>query len=253
LNPTWPDWPDKADFGTQESVELFEKEHADLEDEIRIPLTFEYMLNGWCHEKFNFRGMLDFGTISGYSNKSLKSSYYKQENPLYGVHLIMKEMILADIFPQLVGKRTPFDYCAINNVIKCAGKLKNCNPTKIMKEKCDYYQEELKRLKPETIIVMGGDAHKYINKRYEINKKSNELMFLIFDGKEIPYWALPHPLNVGHYTWLGNNVKNLCEKNILNREYNKNEEKRYGNQKLFNFICSLIYETKKFSHSSNQH
>jgi hypothetical protein len=176
----------------------------------------------------------------------------------------MKEMVSADIFPHVVGKRSPLDYCAINNVIKCAGKEKNNNPTKIMKKLCDYYQTELQKLDPDVLVIMGNDADDYINK-YILNKgyrkvygnpEEDLLTYLLKnDDKKILYWQTAYPIGQGRRTFKGKKIANynLLSKEIgFDRKFNQIEFNRYwvgkNNEKrsdLFYYTLRMVHEVKK--------
>ena len=257
LNPIWPE--NKGYFGSRESVVLFKREHGDLANNNLISLIFEHMVVGWTYQKFDFWGMQDAGTISGYKNQRLKSTDHQRENPLYGVRIIMNEMVSADIFPNLVGNRTSLDYCAINNVIKCAGKGKSCNPTPVMEDLCDYYQRELQILKPHVIVAMANPTDDYIIDKVS-KKEENEddpLTYIKLNSDKILYWLTAHPLGLGRFKFKGSRIhkyKDLSKDIGFGREFNEEERKRYSVGKkeekrpdLFYYTLRLVQEVKKIS------
>ena len=124
LNPIWP--KDKGYFGSKESISMYIQDNpkCSIED------IYNHILKGWKYKERVFWGMQDAGTVTGYSNQRLSRSEKYRKNPKYGIQLIMDEMIKAKIFPKT---ENTLDYCAINNVIKCAGSLKNSNPGENMK------------------------------------------------------------------------------------------------------------------------
>jgi hypothetical protein len=251
LNPIWQ--YDIGDFCTKESIELYEK-HSSSSDDI-----FEKMIYGWKYKNQIFRGLKDAGTVLGHVNKKHAKNVSSEnfeifgssifQNPNYGVLWIIQKLIEKKVFTEMAD--CPLDHCSINNIIKCAGHLKNANPTTIMKKKCKYYCFEIDILEPDIIIAMGNDTHNYINNNFKIYQKSNGVSYLRsnFNSLEIQYWNLCHPIGTGILSWLGSQInKKFLNVEDYNNEYNEIEKKKFRQNKfVFAHVMNMIDEIVNFN------
>ena len=235
-------WYNFGWFGTKESIQDFKSANPDCNfNDIQMAY-----LQGWKNSKKYYRGLQDAGTVIGYSNQRAECNQYQRNTPKYGIQLIMKEMISEGIFPN--ADENPLYYCAINNLIKCSGsgKGEKSHPTKLMAKFCNYYQQELKILKPHVLVVMGGDTHKLIKKRFKNNfLLDKSLTYLTINGNKILYWRILHPTGQGKNTWVGKGVEHLTKDNGFQREFTEVERKRYYKIELFYYVLRLVQEVKK--------
>lgn len=243
LNPTWN--LDIGWFGTKESLEEYKGKYPNSE----ASDIFEKYLKGWKNENENklYRGLWDAGTVSGHSNQSKLSGREKRANLRYGIQFITEKMIEAEIFPGV--KESSLEWCAINNVIKCSGLLKNYNPGERMKQNCNFYSEEIRILNPDVVIAMGNDADDYIKRKFRIDIDGSGIQILNLGNVKPSYWKFPHPLGQGKTTWKGGDVRHLCG----GHEFDKNFAKFYPNaftgwkegELLFSYILRLVWEVKR--------
>lgn len=203
LNPTWND--DVGWFGTRESVEEFLAAHpaAGAEE------VFRHYLAGWAHGRKVFRGMQDAGTVTGHPNQSRLSGEEKRSSPRYGIQLIMEEMIRAGVFPATQG--SPLRFCAINNVVKCAGALGNWNPSTAMYRNCNYYLRELDVLSPHILVAFGNKTDAYLRSklRGRFTREGDQVVLALPGGARCRYFPFLHPLGQGKNTWRGKDVRHL--------------------------------------------
>lgn len=246
LNPTWNQ--DIGWFGTRESVTEYQLQHPDAGTEN----IFQRYLRGWNHGDKVFRGIWDAGTITGHPNKSSLPGEKKRKSPRYGIQLIMEEMIRAGVFP--VTDDSPLQFCAINNVVKCAGSGKNWNPSNSMSRNCNYYMKELDLLMPHIVVAFGKDTDSYIRARLQnrFSKVGNKMLLALPDGSKCRYFPFLHPLGQGKSTWLGSDVVNLRPAPNIARELGPKEKERFkagpqgsSTSTLFNYTLHLVSETKR--------
>lgn|GEM_PF-1693887 len=195
LNSIWPG--NIGFFGTLESFKEYQRQNPNYD----ISEVFRRCLKGWKYDGREYRGLWDAGTVTGHPNKSPLAGAEKRKKPKYGIQIIMEEMIGAGIFPKDI--ESPLEFCAINNVIKCAGNKPKSNPTEIMKSKCNYYQKELDILEPNIIVVFGSQAHDYLGRRFSLIP--NQIIFRPSSGRNYLYFKFPHPLPPGKHgknNWL---------------------------------------------------
>jgi hypothetical protein len=188
-------------FGSRESLKKYGGDGA---KEI-----FRLYLEGWKDNNREYRGLRDAGTVTGHSNQSNLPDKGKLKPPHYGIQIIMNKMIEAEVFDE--PKNSPLEFCAINNVIKCAGNGENSKPRRNMRNNCNYYQQELDKLKPDIIIAFGGKTDSYIkNKKRNflfLDKNRNELKLKNGKNDKIcKYFEFPHPLHDGKKWWKGKGI-----------------------------------------------
>jgi hypothetical protein len=243
LNPTWNStigW-----FGELESVTEYRMNHpnADTGD------IFRCYLKGWRHGHKIFLGMWDAGTVTGHPNRSLRPSEEKRMYPRYGIQAIMEEMIRAGVFPQPY--ESPLEFCAINNVVKCAGSLKNWKPSTSMYRKCNYYEKELDILEPHILVTFGNDTNHYLRSKLKDRffNVGNQNMLSLSDATKCLYFLFPHPLGQGKITWRGDKVRHFCPDSSIDRDPGPKEKETFEawpcGMILFKYILYLVSETKK--------
>lgn len=205
LNPTWNDnigW-----FGTLESIDEYRRANP-VADTSEI---FDCYLNGWAHTKKTYRGLKDAGTVTGHDNRNLSPSLEeRRRKPLYGIQLILEQMVSLGVFPS--EGTSALEFCAINNVVKCAGALESWNPSSLMFKNCNYYIEELKILDPDVLVVFGDAAESYLRKKFGkalFKAGINSKIFLSPDFY-CRYFKFLHPLGQGKGSWRGRDIQSLC-------------------------------------------
>jgi hypothetical protein len=205
LNPTWN--ADIGWFGTLESINEYRLANSGE----GISELFDCYLKGWTQADKTYRGLRDAGTVTGYANNTRRlSPEEKRKSPLYGIQLILEQMVRLGVFPS--NASSALEFCAINNVVKCAGALEKWNPSSLMYKNCNYYIEELDLLVPDVLVVFGNDADKYLrsklNNRFPMAGIRSEI--LLSSGSYCRYFKFPHPLGQGKTTWLGHDIQHLC-------------------------------------------
>jgi len=252
LNPTWNQ--DIGWFGTRESVTEYRLQRPDADTEN----IFRCFLRGWNHGNKVFRGLWDKGTVTGHPNKSSLPGEKKRKSPRYGIQVIMEEMIRAGVFP--VTDDSPLHFCAINNVVKCAGSLKNWNPSNSMYRNCNYYEKELDILMPHIVVAFGKDTDSYLRAKLgdRFFKVSNKTLLALPNGAKCRYFPFLHPLGQGKSTWLGNDVLNLHAASDITRELGPKEKEQFkagpngkSSITLFNYTLHLVSEAKRLKERIN--
>lgn len=250
LNPTWN--RDIGWFGTRESVTEYQIQNPDAD----AGNIFQRYLRGWNHGNKVFRGIWDAGTVTGNPNKSILAGENKRKSPRYGIQLIMEEMIRAGVFPVTDG--SPLQFCAINNVVKCAGSLKNWNPSNSMYRNCNYYVKELDLLMPHIVVAFGKDTDSYLRAKLgnRFSRVGNKTILELPDGEKCRYFLFLHPLGQGKSTWLGNDVVNLRPAPDIARVLGPKEKEQFkagpqgsSTSTLFNYTLHLVSEAKRLKES----
>jgi|LGOV01.1.fsa_nt_gb hypothetical protein len=241
LNPIWS--TDTGFFGTSESlVEYRNKRSGASAKEL-----FRCYMKGWKNGSRVYRGLCDAGTVTGHPNASLLPGEQKRRSPRYGIQVIMEQMMRAGVFPQ--SDRSQLEFCAINNVVKCASSLPNWNPSSTMYEKCNYYQDELEILKPHILVVFGNDADRYLHSKLpgRFLSRRNSNILILSTGDQVLYFKFPHPLGPGKTTWLGSDIDGLLGNSQTNsileqreREQFKAGPKGISTEKLFKYTLYLV-------------
>ena len=241
LNPIWS--ADIGFFGTLESLAEYRNEHPDANAK---ELFLRYM-RGWKNSSRVYRGLCDVGTVTGHPNASRLPGEQKRRKPRYGIQVIMEQMTKAGVFPQ--SDQSQLEFCAINNVVKCAGSLPKWNPSSTMYKNCCYYQDELDVLKPHILVVFGNDADRYLRSklsgRFSSSPNSNTLK--LSTGEQVLYFKFPHPLGPGKTTWQGKDIDALLDSSKTNsileqreREQFKAGPKGISTEKLFKYTQHLV-------------
>lgn len=248
LNPTWNS--DIGWFGTRESVTEYQIQHP----EAVARNIFQRYLRGWNHGNKVYRGIWDAGTVTGHPNKSSLPGENKRKSPRYGIQLILEEMIRAGVFPVTDG--SPLQFCAINNVVKCAGSLKNWNPSNSMYRNCNYYEKELDILAPHLVVAFGKDTDSYLRAKLgdRFSKVGNKILLALLGGTNCRYFPFLHPLGQGKSTWLGMDVLNLRPAPYIARELGPKEKEQFkagpkgsSTSTLFNYTLHLVSEAKRLN------
>ncbi len=246
LNPTWN--KDVGWFGTRESVEEFLSAHPDATPDA----VFRHYLTEWEHGHKLFRGMQDAGTVTGHPNKSRRSGEDKRGDPRYGIQLIMEEMIRAGVFP--AGGSSSLRFCAINNLVKCAGKRGKSNPGGAMYKHCNYYLRELEILSPHILVAFGGKTDSHLRSKLgnRFGRQGNQSMITLSHGDPCRYFPFLHPLGQGKNRWCGNDVRHLRPSPEIARELGLREQLQFKAGKkgsstdvLFRYTLHLVSETKR--------
>ena len=197
-------------------------------------------------------GVWEKGTVTGHPNTSSQSGETKRMFPRYGIQLIMEEMIRAGIFP--VTDDSPLRYCAINNVVKCAGSEEKSHHTKSMYVNCNFYEKELDILVPHILVTFGKDTDKYLKEKLgdRFTKVGNKTMLSLPDGSKCRYFPFLQPLGQGKSTWLGKDVLNLHPSPDIARQLGPKEEQQFKagpngscTFTLFNYTLYLVSEAKR--------
>ena len=247
LNPIWS--ADTGFFGTLESLVEYRNKRPDAS----AKELFQRYLKGWENGSRVYRGLWDFGTVTGRPNASRLPGELKRSTPSYGIQVIMEQMTRAGVFPR--SDQPQLEFCAINNVVKCAGSLPKWNPSSTMYEKCNYYQDELEILKPHIIVVFGNDADRYLRAklsgRFSSRSSSNTLK--LSTGTQVLYFKFPHPLGPGKHTWKGKDIDAFLGSSKTNRnrimEQREKEQFKAGpkgisTEKLFKYTLHLVKAAK---------
>ena len=246
LNPTWNNnigW-----FGTRESVTEYRRQYPDA----NAADVFRCYLKGWKIGNKVYRGMWDAGTVTGHPIKSNRPALEKRSSPRYGIQAIMDEMIRAGVFPKT--DDSPLQYCAINNVVKCSGSLRNWNPSNCMYRNCNYYGGEIDILTPHIVVAFGNDSDTYLKSklRDRFATSGNKFELKLSTSGRCLYFKFPHPLGLGKYTWLGNDLGDLGCSPGIHREFGPKESDIFkagpggmSTERLFNYTMHLVSEAKK--------
>jgi hypothetical protein len=241
LNPTWNQ--ETGWFGTRESIAAYRSgnPHAGARD------VFQAYLRGWDHGDKVFRGMRDAGTVTGHPNKSLRPAEEKRSCPRYGIQVIMEEMVRAGVFPAT--PESPLEFCAINNVVKCAGALESWNPSSAMYTNCNWYEAELGILAPHMLVVFGNDADRYMRRKLAhcFSWDADQTALSLEGGKECRYFVFPHPLGPGKNTWRGDDIRHLTPHGAVSRDLGRKDEERFrsgpcggSTARLFRYTLYLV-------------
>jgi len=105
-----------------------------------------------------YRGCRLFNTVTGKGNKRNISdpAGFVREPARYGVEMILGEMRKTGLLPS---DGDLLDYCAINNLVKCAGSEGSGNFSAAMRRNCfHWYMEEMRNLSPDIIVFLGDKA-----------------------------------------------------------------------------------------------
>lgn len=261
LNNSWQS--DFGWFGTQESINHYRKENP------KIPFE-DIISNFWtwksrdCKE---YRGFDQMATITGWNNKSTQKKESQHLNSYkYGIFFILKELEKRNIIP--CTNEYPFNFCAINNFIKCASNSKNSKPSPSMKQLCKYYEEELEILTPDILFSMGKTTQELLHKSQviEIHKKLNNFWYIIkYNSKPVLNIYIPHASNQSAcILWADDQVtKNKNKELFLSNKYNQNFDAHYSdifnirkeglikeeNKYLFNYLMNCIWEVQNYFRS----
>lgn len=241
LNPIWS--AAIGFFGTSESL----VEYRNIRPSASAKELFQCYMKGWKNGSRVYRGLCDVGTVTGHPNASRLPGKLKRRTPRYGIQVIMEQMTRAGVFPQ--SDQSQIEFCAINNVVKCAGSLPKWNPSSTMYEKCNYYQDELEILKPHIIVVFGNDADRYLRSklsgRFSSHRNSNTVK--LSTGEQVLYFKFPHPLGPGKTTWLGNDIDALLGSSQTNSVLEEREKEQFkagpkgiSTEKLFKYTQHLV-------------
>jgi len=122
-------------FGSRKSLEEYLKQQSKAD----VKKLFQKYLDGWDSHTKKYIGLCGAGTITGHPNKSKLPDEDKQKHLRYGIQFIMNKMIEKKVFDK--PKSSPLEFCAINNVIKCAGKKRASNPGGVMFKTCNFYRD----------------------------------------------------------------------------------------------------------------
>ena len=120
-----------------------------------------------------------------------------------------------------------------------------------MYRNCNYYEKELDILEPHIIIVLGNDAHSYLQSKlkYRFIKFANQNTLKLSGENKCLYFKLPHPLGQGKNTWRGNDIRHILLGRCIYREFGPMEQKAFkawpSGELLFNYILYLVCEIKK--------
>jgi len=246
LNPTWN--KDIGWFGTLESVREYRRQYPDA----GAREIFESYMKGWEHGTKQYRGMWDAGTVTGHRNQSRLSGDEKRRRPRYGIQVIMEEMIRHAVFPKAAD--SPLQYCAINNVVKCAGSLPKWNPSTSMCRDCNYYEKEIDILAPHILVAFGKATDRYLTRKLSerFTKVANHTTLRLSSGAECLYFVFPHPTGQGKNTWRGNDVRHLHPDPDIDREPGPKEKEQFkcgprggGTSILFKYILYLVSEARR--------
>nr|MDO8080340.1 hypothetical protein [Candidatus Freyarchaeota archaeon] len=247
LNPPW--YSNLSFFGNKESIELYKSENPDC----TITDIHSAYLEGWkSRDGKNYRGIQDAGTVTGHPNTenlTPKELDDRRKKPLYGIQIIMQEMIEEKIFRN----GEPLDFCAINNIIKCSGRGENYNPKESMERNCSFYEKEFQVLDPQILVVMGNETSRIIKKRFEEGKIS----YRTSENKLILYWELPHPrFRKRKGGWKGKSsfpskqFPHYLQANPLDREFTVEKMRIYYDKDylsiLFNYVLWLVSMVKQY-------
>lgn len=244
LNPTWDE--DIGWFGTRESIEEYRLQNPDADARD----IFRCCLKGWSCAGKDFRGMRDAGTVTGHPNQSRLRGEEKRRSPRYGIQLILEEMIRAEVFP--APDDSPLQFCAINNLVKCAGRKRNGKPSASglpahsMYASCkSYYNKELHILAPHVLVVFGDKAKTHLK---------------LPSGAKCLYFPFPHPLPPGKWTWRGDDVSHVRPAPDVDRESEPRDEERFkagpdgsSTSTLFKYTLYLVGEAKRLRDGLNSH
>jgi len=246
LNPVWK--PDRGWFGTKASVMDFRNNHPES-DARQISLR---CLKGWKNNNRKYRGKWDAGTVTGHPNNSTKIGNVQRQAPRYGIQAIMEEMVRANVFPFF--EDTPLHYCAMNNVVKCAGLGKASNPNNIMFEKCNWYLKELDILEPHIVVTFSNKSDKYIKRKLKnrIITIGDQTWINISGNKKCLYYNFPHPLGQGKHSWTGKGVERFTGPEKKYRKMRQKDKDKFkagkagsSTEKLFNYTQHLVNKTEK--------
>jgi hypothetical protein len=246
LNPVWD--PEVGFMGTKESVEAYLGEN-----EKATPKKFytDY-LKGWPEEASSgkgnspyYRGIRVAGTVTGHPNNQKRTDKQLEEsvtNPKYGIQVIMQKLVDAGVF-HCTDKNSLLEFCAINNVVKCAGNGPRSHPSREMSINCrEYYLRELEILKPHIVVGFGNKAN---NQMRQLNKKA------VQGGGSKPFdschhRSFPHPLGGGLNSWKG---KGIGEPKGQMTEYDKQLFKAgkdgSATRRLWKLVLCLVEDAQK--------
>ena len=245
LNPTWNS--ETGWFGTLESLTEYRAAHP------KATVSDIYMcyLKGWHTSQKTFRGMWDAGTVTGHPNSG-KSGEEKRDYPRYGIQAIMEEMIRAGVFPKKRG--SVLQFCAINNVIKCAGRKRNWNPSDSMYKNCNHYEAELDLLQPHIVIALGKKTENIIKNKlqHRITGQGTQITLRLSNGQLCHYFSILHPTGQGKSTWRGTDIQHLKPDRRVRRRLTKADRERFragpggiSTERLFTYILYLVGEALK--------
>ncbi len=197
VSPNWPDVNMKStppgtsiqdpgwEMGNRLSIERYIEVNPSSVDDLFDALR-DYWVRPRSHELY--RGYRLFNTVTGKGNRTNISdpAGFLREPAKYGVEVILGEMKKAGILPP---DGDLLDYCAINNLVKCAGGQRSGNFCKVMRRNCsEWYQQEMRRLSPVCIVFLGDKARDR-DSRDEIRQAI---------GYEPLVLRLPHPAFRAH-------------------------------------------------------
>jgi len=192
LNPIKEEADGKFFFGSCKSLDEYLKQYPDADAK---EIMHKYH-KGWNSGYKNYIGLRRAGTVTGHSNQGEISD---DKKPEYGIKIIM-----AGVFDGT--NDSLLEYCAINNVIKCAGNRERSNPGSEMRKNCNYYQGELGILRPNIIIAFGNSADKYLRKLSLTFSSVNNIDVIQSNGYTCKYFKFPHPLGGGKNGWKGKGI-----------------------------------------------
>jgi len=104
-----------------------------------------------------FQGCNCWNTVAGKGNFPItveRIEEYFRRPVKYGIKMILSRVQDAGLFsPDL---EDVLDCCAINNLVRCSGKLDAGNPTPSMRACClEFLEKEIHILRPEIVITFG--------------------------------------------------------------------------------------------------
>jgi hypothetical protein len=254
INPVWP--PDVGFMGTRESISAYEKQNPQAAPE-RI---FNAYLDDWKYKNRKYQGMKYAGTVTGHPNnnkgRSDRQLEYSVENPRYGIQIIMELLANCGIFSK--SDDNVLQFCAINNVVKCAGpETSSANPSSRMYQncrKCNYYIKEINILKPHIVVAFSGNADKQLQQITADAVKQDEKMVT---GFPICYFMFPYPLRQAASNWKGAGtdlslLASTPDNNIddIYRESFKVCQDEHLNNLLWRHVMHLVSEAKRLSNET---
>lgn len=153
---------------------------------------------------------LALGKRKIFKSKDYPGTFYYHRLPSYVTILLEHFGVFSEerinSFPIKENLIKSFDYIAITNSIKCSPRGEKGKPTSEMWNNCLSFilREEVKILKPKTILVFGkSDNYNFIRRdiidEVIIEDEIDSIKFGkgIIESNEFEYYAIPHPTSFG--------------------------------------------------------